>query len=38
LVLIDVVRDGDFVDSAGHFDSEVFGVQFFEAFWALDVN
>jgi hypothetical protein len=37
LVLIDVVRDSNFVDSAGHFDSEVFGVQFFEALWALNV-
>jgi hypothetical protein len=35
-VLVDVVPRGDFVDSAGHFDCEIFGVEFLEAFWTLD--
>jgi hypothetical protein len=37
-MLIDVVHNGNFIDSAGHFDSEVFGVQFFEALRALDMS
>ena len=36
LVLVDVVRRGNFVDSAGHFDCEIFRVEFLEAFWTLD--
>jgi len=38
LVFVNVVRRGDLVDSARHFDSEVFSVEFFDALWALDVR
>jgi len=36
LVFVDVVPRGDLVDSAGHFDREVFGAKFFDALWTLD--
>lgn len=36
LVFVDVVPRGNFVDSAGHFDCEIFRVEFLEAFWTLD--
>ena len=35
-MLVDVVPRGNFVDSTGHFYGEVFGAEFFEAFWTLD--
>jgi hypothetical protein len=38
LVFVDIVRRGDLIDSARHFDGEVFSVEFFEALWALDVG
>lgn len=35
-MLVDVVPRGNFVDSAGYFDCEIFSVEFLEGFWALD--
>ena len=38
LVLVHVVPSGNFVNSAGHFDCEIFSAELLEALWALDVT
>ena len=38
LVLVHVVPRGNFVDSAGHFDCEIFSTEFLETLWALDTT
>ncbi len=36
LVFVDVVPCGNLVDSARHFDREIFSAELFEALWTLD--
>jgi hypothetical protein len=37
-MLVHVVPRGNFVDSGGHFDREIFGAEFLEALWTLDAT
>ncbi len=38
LVLVHVVPRCNFVDSAGHFDCEIFSAKLLEALWTLDAT
>jgi hypothetical protein len=38
LVLVHVVPRGNFVDSASHFDCEVFSAEFLDALWTLEAT
>ena len=37
-MFVQVVRRGNFVDSAGHFDCEIFSAEFLDALWTLDAT
>ena len=37
-MLVHVVRRGNFVDSAGHSDCQIFGAEFLQALWTLDAT